>query len=111
MELWLDAHISPRIAKWINDDFSFQCFPIRDLDLLRATDVEIFNAAKKKGKVVIITKDDDFSDLVTRLKSPPKIIWLTFGNCSNSKMKEILKRDLLSALAILEENELVEISA
>lgn len=110
MELWLDAHISPLIAKWIHEEFSFECFAIREFKLRDASDITIFNEAKKKGNVIILTKDEDFSDLVNRLKSPPKIIWLTFGNCSNDRMKEILKKDLSNALRVLDENDLVEIS-
>ena len=110
MEIWLDAHISPLIAKWIRTEFSMDCFSIRELDLLKANDILIFNAAKQKAEVVIITKDEDFRYLLNRLKAPPKIIWLTFGNCSNTEMKDILKRDLLRAIALLNENDLVEIS-
>ena len=110
MELWLDAHISPLIAKWIKEEFSFECYAVRELQLRDAADLIIFNEAKKKGNVIILTKDEDFSDLVNRLKSPPKIIWLTFGNCSNERMKEILRKDLLNAVRVLDENDLVEIS-
>ncbi|MES2621229.1 MAG: DUF5615 family PIN-like protein [Bacteroidota bacterium] len=110
MELWLDAHISPLIARWIQEEFLFECYAVRDLKLRDASDKEIFTAAKLKGDVVIITKDEDFSDLLNRLKSPPKVIWLTFGNCSNDRMKEILKKDLTNAIKFLEENDLIEIS-
>ena len=110
MELWLDAHISPAIAIRIRQEFTFECYAIRELNLRDASDKEIFNAAKLKDNVIILTKDEDFSDLLNRLKAPPKIIWLTFGNCSNDKMMEILKRDLRNALKVLEENDLIEIS-
>ncbi|MDB5283876.1 MAG: hypothetical protein JWO06_2951 [Bacteroidota bacterium] len=92
MELWLDAHISPYISDWIRSEFSIQCFALREIDLRDADDDVIFKTAKSKGSVVILTKDEDFCDLLNRLKAPPKIIWLTFGNCSNAVMKEILKR-------------------
>lgn len=110
MELWLDAQISPVLAPWILTEFSIECFALRDLQLRDADDAVIFKAAKQKQNVIIITKDEDFADLLNRLNSPPKIIWLTFGNCSNAAMKEILKRDLMNALSVLEENDLVEIS-
>ena len=110
MQIWLDAHISPLIAEWIAKEFSIECVAIRELKLRDAADVVIFNAAKKKSDVVIMTKDDDFRDLLNRLKAPPKIIWLTFGNCSNKDMQEILKRGLPVALSFLKENDLVEIS-
>jgi predicted nuclease of predicted toxin-antitoxin system len=81
------------------------------LGLRDAEDLIIFNQAKAKKDIVIITKDEDFCELLNRLQAPPKIIWLTFGNCSNDKMKEILKRDLPESLSILKDNDMVEISA
>jgi len=109
MEIWLDANISPAIASCIRAEFSIQCFHLRDLGLRDAGDPIIFKAAKVKGNVTLITKDDDFCKLLIQLNGPPKIIWLTFGNCSNQLMKEILKRDLQKALRLLEENDLIEI--
>jgi predicted nuclease of predicted toxin-antitoxin system len=110
MEIWLDANISPVIATWVRVEFSYQCFALREMGLRDASDPVIFRAAKTKGDVVLITKDEDFCKLLQNGTSPPKIIWLTIGNCSNMKLKEILKRDLPKALTLLAENDLVEIS-
>jgi predicted nuclease of predicted toxin-antitoxin system len=75
-----------------------------------AEDPEIFEAAKAQG-VIFMTKDSDFVDLVDRLDSPPQIIWLTFGNTSNARLKEILNLCFLDALELLNTGEkLVEIS-
>jgi predicted nuclease of predicted toxin-antitoxin system len=109
MEVWLDANISPAIASWMRREFSIGCFAVRDLGLRDATDTIIFKAAKVKGEIVIVSKDEDFCNLLITLKPPPKIIWLTFGNCSNVIMKEILRRDFRKALDMLGENDLVEI--
>ncbi|HEX8250069.1 MAG TPA: DUF5615 family PIN-like protein [Pyrinomonadaceae bacterium] len=63
-------------------------------------DDEIFLAAKKENAVVI-TKDRDSVDLLDRFGAPPKIIWLTCGNTSNARLKEILSAILSDALDIL----------
>ncbi|MBD2066372.1 hypothetical protein H6F93_02325 [Leptolyngbya sp. FACHB-671] len=56
-------------------------------------------------------KDSDFVDLVDRFGSPPQIIWLTCGNTSNARLREILSTTLLEALELLRSGEvLVEIS-
>ena len=39
-----------------------------------------------------------------------KIIWLTCGNTSNQRMKEVLSQHLLNALTLLQTTDLVEIS-
>lgn len=110
MEIWLDAHISPALAKWIEAEFSTPCIHVRDLNLRESSDESIFHAARKKDDVIVMTKDEDFCRLLIRFKAPPKIIWLTCGNSSNREMQAILIQKLPIALKVLKENELVEIA-
>lgn len=108
--IWLDAQLSPLLADWISAQFKVSCTHIRELGLKNSTDRQIFFEAKN-NKVIIITKDSDFLDLLLANASPPKIIWLTCGNTSNEKPKSILKLKLPEALKMLEgENDLVEIT-
>lgn len=108
--VWIDAHLSPAIATWITSTFELTAFALRDLALRDAEDLEIFKAAKAQN-VILLTKDSDFVDLVGRLGSPPKIIWLTCGNTSNKRLREILKSALPEAIELLQSGEaLVEIS-
>jgi len=110
MTLWLDAQISPLQSEWIKHNFEISCFALRDLGLRDASDYEIFMKGKDAG-VIIITKDSDFSDLLRKHKSPPKIIWLTCGNTSNEILKQLFNKKLQPALDILNKGEeLVEIS-
>jgi predicted nuclease of predicted toxin-antitoxin system len=108
--IWIDAHLSPAIATWITSTFRVTAVALRDLGLRNAEDPEIFEAAKAQG-VIFMTKDSDFVDLVERLEAPPQIIWLTCGNTSNDRLREILSSTLAEALELLSSGEkLVEIS-
>lgn len=108
--IWIDAHLSPAMATWITDTFGVNAIALCDLGLRDAEDVEIFEAAKAQG-VIFMTKDSDFVDLVDRLGSPPQIIWLTCGNTTNARLREILTSVLPEALKLLRSGEkLVEIS-
>ena len=108
--IWIDAHLSPAIATWITRTFGVTAVALRDLELRDAEDPEIFEAAKAQG-VIFMTKDSDFVDLVGRLGAPPQIIWLTCGNTSNARLREILASVLPTALELLRSGEqLVEIS-
>jgi predicted nuclease of predicted toxin-antitoxin system len=108
--IWVDAHLSPAIAVWIADTFKIPALALRDVGLRDAEDPEIFEAAKAQG-IIFITKDSDFVDLVDRFEVLPQIIWLTCGNTSNTRLKEILTETLLDALEILRTGEnLIEIS-
>ncbi len=57
-----------------------------------------------------MTKDSDFLRLLDRIGPPPKVIWVTCGNTSNRRMRQILKQTLRPAVDMLEgEEEIVEL--
>ncbi|MBO9999473.1 MAG: DUF5615 family PIN-like protein [Cyanobacteria bacterium SID2] len=110
MTIWVDAHLSPAITTWMTSTFGVEAIALRDLGLRDAEDPEIFEAAKAQ-EAIVMTKDSDFVDLVDRLGAPPQIIWLTCGNTSNARLREILSETLPRALELLAAGEtLVEIS-
>lgn len=110
MTIWVDAHLSPAIATWISSALEIEAVALRDLGLRDAEDTEIFEAAKAQ-RAIVMTKDSDFVDLVERLGPPPQIIWLTCGNTSNARLREILSETLPRALELLGSGEaLVEIN-
>jgi predicted nuclease of predicted toxin-antitoxin system len=108
--VWIDAQLSPDLATWLVDAFGVEAYPVRDLGLRNAKDAEIFRAARVVGAVVM-TKDSDFVELVSRLGTPPQVLWITCGNTSNSRPKAILEYALSTAFRLLDRGEpLVEIS-
>ena len=106
MRLWVDAQLSPAIAQWITHHFSIEAVAVRDLGLRDATDPQIFTAARNEAAIVM-TKDSDFVDLVYRHGTPPQVLWLTCGNTSNARLKEILGKTLPAALSLLASGEKV----
>ena len=111
MTIWIDAQMSPAIAAWVSSNFAVNAVAIRDLGLRDAEDKEIFQAARRESAVVM-TKDGDFVLLLDRLGPPPQVIWVTCGNTSNTRLKEILTKTLPKALELLKSGErLVEINA
>lgn len=111
MKIWVDAQLSPAIAAWINRTFDdIEAESVRALGLRDATDSEIFEAAKKVDAVVM-SKDDDFIQLIRQKGAPPKLIWITCGNTSNARMRDILSTALLKTKELMESGEdVVEIS-
>ncbi len=110
MKIWVDAQLSPVIARWINEQFSVSAAAVRDLGLRDATDQAIFFAAKNESAIVM-TKDSDFLRLLDEFGPPPQVIWITCGNTSNARLKQILERSLLPTLTLLQTGEkFVEIS-
>ena len=111
MKIWIDAQLSPALAPWINAHFEgLDATAVRELGLRNAEDPEIFEAARQAGAVVM-SKDSDFVDLVSRLGAPPQVLWIRCGNTSNAQMRVVLSRTLAAAVSLLRRGErLVEIS-
>ena len=65
-EIWLDTHISPVIAKWLKEDFGYNCKSSFVLKLYGLDDIEIYQKAKAAGYVIIISKDSDLPEIVER---------------------------------------------
>jgi len=108
--IWIDAQLSPALACWIRETFQIEAHAVRDLGLRNAKDAAIFKAAREAG-VVVMSKDEDFRLLVERLGPPPQVLWVTCGNTSNARLREILTKSLPAAIELLERGEpLVEIS-
>lgn len=109
MILWLDAHFPPRLASWLSEILNIEAHPLLELGLLHAEDREIYEAAQE-AEIVIMTKDSDFLYLLNQMGPPPRILWITCGNTSNTRLRQILRTGLPTAIELLELGEsLVEI--
>lgn len=110
MKLWVDAQISPAIARWMQETLAVEAFSVQSLGLRDATDAEIFEAARA-ASATVMTKDSDFVRLLERFGPPPQVVWLTCGNTSNARLRDMLLRVWPTARAIVDGGEpLVEIS-
>ena len=110
MIVWIDAQLSPHLAPWLSSEFDVEAKPIRELGLRDAGDREIFMAAREAGAVVL-TKDSDFARLLEQLGPPPQILWLTIGNTSNTRLREVMSNNFPTVRSLLLRGELlVEIS-
>lgn len=106
MKIWVDAQLPPAIARWISQNFNVEAVAVRELNLREATDLEIFAAARNEPAIVM-TKDSDFVELVDARGTPPQVIWLTCGNTTNARLREILAQALPAAIKLLESGEAV----
>ena len=110
MTFWLDEQISLLLAPWIQTCFNVSCCSVTDLPVDRGSDEHIFMSARN-ADAIVVSKDSDFVDLVSRLGPPPRILWVTCGNKSNFLMKEVLLRAMPQAIELFEKGEvLVEIA-
>ena len=109
MTVWIDAQLSPALASWLADQFGVEAYSLKDLNLVHASDTQIFFSARNVDAMVL-TKDRDFVDLLHRHGVPPRVIWVTCGNTSNREMREVLGRTFVTACNLLTSGEsMVEI--
>ena len=112
MKLLLDANISWRLVPILKEHFG-ECIHTDNIPELgfSAKDTKIWQYAKNNG-YTIITRDNDFNDLIALKGFPPKIIWLRIGNCSRNFTADLLIRSQQTIEEFLksEESGLLEIS-
>lgn len=110
MIIWIDAQLSPQLARWISGEFSIRAVAVRELGLREAKDAQIF-AAARAAEAIVLTKDSDFVVLQGRLGPPPSLIWLRCGNTSNEHLRGLLRQTLAKALTLIESGEhIIEIT-
>ena len=75
------------------------------------SDVEVYQKAKGVGNVILVSMDADFAELISRLGSPPKLINIRVGNCSNRELWNRIQKPASDAVKILTTSdiEIVEI--
>ncbi len=109
-EFWIDANLPPSLASLITRNFGYEAFSMQYLHLLSLSDKKIFDQARDKKNVIILTKDQDFANLISRLGPPPKVLWITIGNCNNERLKQIVLTNLPEILTLLDDTPLVELT-
>lgn len=80
------------------DEINIRCCSFHLLKLSQTPDLEIYQLAKNKEEVIIISKDEDYRELVAWKGTPPKLISIQFGNCSNKIFWEKLKAKIYDAI-------------
>jgi predicted nuclease of predicted toxin-antitoxin system len=108
--VWVDAQLPPALSRWLRDLGESGAVHVEDLGLLRAEDPEIFEKARQM-KAVVITKDNDFVQILERRGPPPQVVWVTCGNRSNPALKDLIVRSWPRVRELLTAGEaLVEIN-
>ncbi|MCC7310588.1 MAG: DUF5615 family PIN-like protein [Sulfuritalea sp.] len=88
------------LAEWLSKEYGVEAIPLRDLGLRDAPDIGIFQAARK-AQAVVISKDSDFVELVSRHGSPPQLLWVTCGNVSNERLQAVFGKTFPDAMESL----------
>lgn len=107
MIFWIDAQLPPGLAPWLTEQFGVEAQSLRFLGLHQAEDSAIFYRARDADNVVIVIKDSDFMELILRHGAPPRLIWVTCGNLTNRRLRDVFSRLFAEACLLLEAGESV----
>lgn len=107
MIFWVDAQLPPALAPWLTETFAVKAVSLKFIGLRDAEDTHIFQAARAEKNCVIISKDSDFIELVLKFGTPPQILWVTCGNLTNRRLRDVLTRVFPDALALLQGGEAI----
>ena len=99
MKLLFDQNLSPRLCDRLRDIWTDPVH-VRTVGLATADDSTIWTYAQRHG-FTIVSKDGDFSGRASLYGAPPKVIWLTVGNCSTDEIEWRLRehRERIEAFA------------
>ena len=87
-----------------------QAVHVADLNFLTADDAVIFRAAQTAGIQVVLSKDEDFVNLLERHGPPPQVVWITRGNVRNAELRALVSGAWPRVAQLLQSGEpLVEI--
>lgn len=89
MKLLFDQNLAPRLARALQDLFPGS-FHVREIGLERSQDRDIWNYAADH-EFAVVSKDSDFRQMSFLYGAPPKVIWISQGNCSTRAIEQILR--------------------
>jgi predicted nuclease of predicted toxin-antitoxin system len=99
---WIDAQLPPGLASWLSLNFQVEALALVELGLRDANDASIFDRARS-ADVVLVSKDSDFVELVSRHGPPPRLLWVTCGNVTNTRLRGVFTSVFGDACSLLEE--------
>ncbi len=89
MRLLLDENLSESVLPAIVDLYP-ESLHVRLLGSEGAPDDVVWWLAKEHG-CLLVTRDEDFLRLSIVRGTPPKVVWLAVGNCSNQEVIRLLR--------------------
>ncbi len=88
--LFFDAMLSARLVNYLANVFP-GASPVELVGLDRATDREVWEYARNHD-FIVVTKDEDFSEMALVLGAPPQVVWIRRGNCSTREIEKLLRQ-------------------
>ncbi len=103
MKLLFDQNLSSKLVPQLADLFPHSEH-VKDLALDRAEDDVVWNYARDHG-FVLVSKDADFRQRSFLYGFPPKVLWVTLGNCSSTEIEKAIRKNNLRIIAFVQDGQ------
>jgi len=102
VKLFFDNNLSYRLVGLLSDIFPNSTHAmIEGLD--EAKDMTIWEYSKDNN-CAVVTKDSDFLDISAVFGFPPKVVYITTGNCRLKDMENIIRDNQVTIFDFLNDN-------
>jgi predicted nuclease of predicted toxin-antitoxin system len=90
MKFIIDEDVSPRVAKYLCQEFCFDAIAVRDRGLLGATDQEVLDYAFKEDRMLVTANIRDFEKLASAAELHAGIILMLDGDLRAAEQIEVM---------------------
>jgi predicted nuclease of predicted toxin-antitoxin system len=90
MKFIIDEDLSPRVARYLCQEFCFDAIAVRDRGLLGATDREVLDYAFKEDRMLITANIRDFEKLASAAEIHAGIILMLDGDLRAAEQIEVM---------------------
>lgn len=107
---WLiDAQLPRKLAIYLCDHGENATHTLDLPESNRTSDKEICRLSEAEDRIVV-TKDSDFMDSYLLKKSPPKLLVVSVGNISNTRLIELFDTCFQEILKSFSESDFIEVT-
>jgi predicted nuclease of predicted toxin-antitoxin system len=92
MKFIIDEDLSPRVARYLCQEFCFDTIAVRDRGLLGATDPEVLEYAFNEDRILVTANVRDFEKLAAAIEIHAGIILIQEGDLLATEQIELMTR-------------------
>jgi predicted nuclease of predicted toxin-antitoxin system len=90
MKFIIDEDLSPRVARYLCQEFCFDAIAVRDRGLLGATDPEVLEYAFKEDRILVTANIRDFEKLAAAVEIHAGIVLMQDGDLLAAEQIEVI---------------------
>ncbi len=90
MKFIIDEDLSPRVARYLCQEFYFDAIAVRDRGLLGATDPEVLEYAFKEDRILVTANIRDFEKLAAAVEIHAGIVLMQDGDLLAAEQIELM---------------------